>query len=389
MRWFKRNDVDDDKNSPKTGENPAVSGNDETNVLKPVDANGVTGNHEDPASVVDHGDRGDDPSGNEANNDGVEYVPHGEYGATSQPVDNPTGPASGDGDADEKSVDDKTATDKNAPGVDATAGKETDRAKSPASSTETPAGYANAAAIAQAAEQAKSLRNGALAFLLFAVVVFGASVNFAYISSSDGQIATAQDNLQTDVTTITDAISKKAQEHQDKAEELLAKYEAPGDVQLKMLGGWRLTWRQYEKDGKQYGEVKNMEGANGDVQTVWTGELKSAKDVKFTVTTSVDNARDGKPTDNLTTYAYAVTGRIPPTDAQLKAAKTDSERNLVESSAKSIVMFADGDSEAKAAMLKTQGDAQYSRSTSADASKESTDSNGSDGTKTLPPDSAR
>lgn len=212
-----------------------------------------------------------------------------------------------------------------------------------------------------AMRRANGVRNGILLFVAIAFVLNVIStVNLAHGLAGGSSV-----DLQADVSTIVENINEKATAHQDAAVALLSKTEKPSIVQLKKLGGWKLSWRQYVKKGKLYGEVNNVEGPDDSVQAVWSGKLRSATTVEFTVSTSVDNAKNGTATDNLTTYSYAVVGRIPPTDKQLSEAETKYEKKMVESNADSIVMFTSGDDDARAVMLKEQGDGKYSDGRSA------------------------
>ena len=204
--------------------------------------------------------------------------------------------------------------------------------------------------------RANGIRN---VILLFVAIAFILNV-ISTVNLARGLAGGSSVDLQTDVSTVVENINEKAVMHQAAAVALLSKTEKPSVMQLKKLGGWKLSWRQYVKKGKLYGEVNNVEGPNDKVQTVWSGRLRSAKTVGFTVSTSVDNAKNGTATDNLTTYSYAVVGRIPPTARQLSEAKTKYDKKTVEANADSIVMFTSGDDDARAVMLKDQGDGKHS-----------------------------
>lgn len=221
-------------------------------------------------------------------------------------------------------------------------------------------------AVIRAMERTHRLRNVILSFFLFAGVILISSVNFTQVFSVGA--ASASDDLQSDVSMITEAISKKAMAHQEAVVTVLDKTERPSDAQLEKLGGWKLSWRQYVKNGRLYGEVKNVNGPNGKEQVVWSGKLKSAKTVKISVDASVINVKNGTITDNLTTYSYAVIGRIPPTAKQLREARTDYEKKIIESNAKSIIMFTSGDDDTRAAMMKAQGDGRSSWSVNSNQS---------------------
>lgn len=344
MKWFKNAKDKNNKTDQGTPDKPINGDKPNTiSVDKPVEADQAKDNQ-----AVNKPADGD-----------TCYEPKGEYGAM----------ATGDHDAIDSGQQAPASGDANR---QETAGGHVDTGASPsviADKNDAPQSKENQAqpngldnkTTTMAMGRARGIRNGILLFVAIAFVLNVIStVNLAR-GLADGSSV----DLQTDVSTIVENINEKAVAHQDAAVALLSKTERPSIVQLKKLGGWKLSWRQYVKKGKLYGEVNNVEGPDDKVQTVWSGKLRSATTVQFTVSTSVDNAKNGAATDNLTTYSYAVVGRIPPTDKQLSEAETKYEKKMVESNADSIVMFTSGDDDARAVMLKEQGDGKYSDGRSA------------------------
>ena len=327
MKWFKNSKDKNNKTDQGTPDDP-ISGD------KPVNAEQAKDNQ--AVNKPADGDTG--------------YEPKGEYGAMAT-GDHDAGdskqqaPVGGDANRQE-AADDSGAS----PAVDDKNGEQQSKER-PAQ----PSGLDNKTT-AMAMGRARGIRNGILLFVAIAFILNVVST----VNLARGLAGGSSADLQTDVSTIVENINEKVEAHQDAAVALLSKTEKPSVVQLKKLGGWKLSWRQYVKKGKLYGEVNNVDGPDDSVQTVWSGKLKSANTVKFTVSTTVDNAKNGTATDNLTTYSYAVVGRIPPTSRQLSEAKTKYEKKMVESNADSIVMFTSGDDDARAVMLKDQGDGKHS-----------------------------
>ena len=207
------------------------------------------------------------------------------------------------------------------------------------------------------------------ALLLFAVALGSGSAGNVWSISTSRPFASGDQALHDDVVAISTGVGKAAVEHREAVDELLYDSPSPSGGQLRDLGGWKLELKRSKaENGKQHVVVTNVAGPGGDEKTVWEGDLESGDKAKSSISTALETALDGTATDSLVTRQYSVVGELPTVNESKSADDSGDSGNAVIAAKQcpSAVALVEGDSDARAASLKTVGKVKANRTVEAD-----------------------
>lgn len=211
-----------------------------------------------------------------------------------------------------------------------------------------------------------------LSLLLCAALQLALAVSFVgWVTNGAGKTqVNDRQTMQADVGKISTAVNEAVDKRRAAVDKLLYDSPAPSKEQLDKLGGWKLKLKQTTAGGKQHVTITNVEAPSGSrsagndedsgVKVVWEGDVASTSAVKFSLSSPVEAAFDGTPTDKLLTRSYSITGTLStdeikgkkPAEAK-KTASTEAAATSAASTEKlSVMALINGDADGRVGDLK-------------------------------------
>lgn len=238
-----------------------------------------------------------------------------------------------------------------------------------------------------------------LSLLLCAALQLALAVSFVGLVTNGAGKTQVNDRqtMQADVGKISTAVNEAVDKRRAAVDKLLYDSPAPSKEQLDKLGGWKLELKQTTVGGKQHVAITNVEapsdskgaGKNDDedsgVKVVWEGDVASTAAVKFSLSSPVEAAFDGGPTDKLLTRSYSITGTLStdeikgkkPAEAK-KTASTEAAATSAASAEKlSVMALINGDADGRV------GDLKFVRISGSGGAKPDADNDGKGGKSSM------
>lgn len=207
-----------------------------------------------------------------------------------------------------------------------------------------------------------------LCLLLCAALQLALAVSFVgWVTNGAGKTqVNDRQTMQADVGKISTAVNEAVDKRRAAVDKLLYDSPAPSKEQLDKLGGWKLKLKQTTAGGKQHVTITNVEApsdskdAGNDedsgVKVVWEGDVASTSAVKFSLSSPLEAAFDGTPTDKLLTRSYSITGTLEtagkPGANGSSSAGNGSAANTAAKEEPSVMALIDGDTDGRVGDLK-------------------------------------
>lgn len=207
-----------------------------------------------------------------------------------------------------------------------------------------------------------------LSLLLCAALQLALAVSFVgWVTNGAGKTqVNDRQTMQADVGKISTAVNEAVDKRRAAVDKLLYDSPAPSKEQLDKLGGWKLKLKQTTAGGKQHVTITNVEApsdskdAGNDedsgVKVVWEGDVASTSAVKFSLSSPLEAAFDGAPTDKLLTRSYSITGTLETAGKQAGgkpgANGSSSTAKTAATEEPSVMALIDGDTDGRVGDLK-------------------------------------